>query len=76
MSAATATATIRLGIILSVLAVAITVGLTLVGDVSRWSLVVAVAVVGFVASWIQSGKVARAEHRPAVILSDRSLRVS
>lgn len=76
MSAATATATIRLGLILSVLAAAIAVGLTLIGDVSRWSLVVAVAVVGFVASWIQSGRVARDEHQPAVVLGDRALGMS
>lgn len=75
MSAATYHATVRLGLVMSVFAAACAVVLTLIGDVSTWSLVASVAGIGFVASWIQSGHIARSEHRrPAILLVDHTAR--
>ncbi|MAT07444.1 MAG: hypothetical protein CL424_20660 [Acidimicrobiaceae bacterium] len=71
MTNATLFATLRLGAMLSVVAAGLAAGLSLVGDVSQWSLVVAVATASFVLSWIQVGRVERADdHRLAVILAD------
>jgi hypothetical protein len=54
-------ATVWLGTKLSALAAVVAVTLSLIGDVSRWSLVVAVASLGFVSSWIQTGRLQRGE---------------
>lgn len=71
MTNATLYATLRLGVVLSVVAAGLAAGLTLIGDVSQWSLVVAVATASFVLSWIQVGRVERFhDHRLAVILAD------
>ena len=67
MTSATLAATIRLGVMLSVVAAGLAAGLSLVGEVTQWSYVLTVATVGFIASWIQSGRVARDE-RPLPIL--------
>jgi hypothetical protein len=55
MTTESSDATIRLGELLSVFAAVVAVVLTLAGDVSKWSLVVSVLIVGSIASWIQSG---------------------
>jgi hypothetical protein len=48
--------------------------LSAAGDVPQGALVAAVMVVGFVASWVQTGRVARVhhEHRVAVVPVRRS----
>ena len=75
MSAATYHATIRLGFRMSAFAAACAVLLTLIGDVSTWSLVVSVAGIGFVARWVQSGPIAHAERRrPAIVVVDHTRR--
>ena len=53
-------ATLRLGTMISLLAVACAVGLTLAGEVSKWSLALSVMIIGSIASWIQSGVSVRA----------------
>ena len=71
MTNATLIATLRLGVVLSVVAASLAAGLSLIGEVSQWSLVIAVATASFVLSWIQAGRVARSDdHRPAMILAD------
>lgn len=75
MSAATYHATIRLGFLMSVLAAGCAIILTAVSDVSTWSLVGSVAGIGFAASWVQSGHIARTERqRPAVVFVDHTIR--
>lgn len=59
MSAEASDATLRLGTLLSVFAAVCAIGLTLAGDVSKWSLTVSVLIVGSIASWIQSGVLVR-----------------
>jgi len=61
MTGETFVATVWLGAKLSVFAVLLAVTLPLIGDVSRWSLVLAVAAVAFVSSWIQTGRLQRGE---------------
>lgn len=61
MTGETLMATMWLGAKLSVFAAVLAVTLSLIGDVSRWSLVVAVAAVGFVSSWVQAGRLQRGE---------------
>ena len=71
MTNATLFATLRLGVVLSVVAAGLAAGLTLIGEVSQWSLVIAVAAASFVLSWIQVGRVERhGDHRLAVIYAD------
>jgi len=50
------TAAVRLAMIVSAVAVAVALALNAFGDVSQTALVVAVIVVGFVVSWIHSGR--------------------
>lgn len=52
-------ATVRLALIFSIAAALVAIALQSVGDVSTTRLVIAVAVVGFVASWVQTGRLAR-----------------
>ena len=52
-------ATVRLGLVFSAVAAVVAMTLRSIGDVSTFRLVVAVAVIGFVTSWIQTGRVAR-----------------
>ena len=59
MTNATLLATLRLGVVLSVVAAGLAAGLSLIGEVSQWSLVIAVAAASFVLSWIQVGRVER-----------------
>ena len=63
---ATFGAAVKLALALSVVATAIAIGLDAIGGVSRTALVLTVIVVGFVTSWIQTGRVSRtAARRPA-----------
>ncbi len=69
---ATFGAAVKLAMALSVVAAAIALGLDAIGDVSHIGLVLAVMLVGFVASWVQTGRVSRAEahhstHRLTVV---------
>jgi hypothetical protein len=69
---ATFGAAVKLAMVLSVAAAAIALGLDAIGDVSRTGLVLAVMLVGFVASWVQTGRVRRSEahhsaHRLTVV---------
>lgn len=50
-------AAIRLAVVFSVMAAILAIALDAVGDVSTGGLVMAVAVVGFVTSWVQTGRV-------------------
>ncbi len=52
-------ATVRLALIFSVVAALVAIALQSIGDVSTIRLVIAVAVVGFVTSWVQTGRLAR-----------------
>lgn len=61
MTGETFVATVWLGAKLSLLAAVLAVALPLIGDVSRWSLVVAVASLAFVSSWVQTGRLQRGE---------------
>jgi hypothetical protein len=74
MTSATLAATIRLGVMLSVVAAGLAAGLSLIGDVSQWSYVLTVAAVGFTVSWIQSGRVTRNDRSLPVLIGDGSLR--
>ncbi len=64
---------IRLAIVLSTIATFVALGLDAAGGVSRPAIVLSVIVIGFVASWIQSGRTARPtvararHHRVAVV---------
>lgn len=49
-------AVIRLALVVSAIAVAVTLALSAFGDVSQTALVIAVIVVAFIVSWIQSGR--------------------
>jgi hypothetical protein len=65
-------AAIRLAVVLSVVAAAIALGLHAVGGVSQTALVLTVMAVGFVASWVQTGRISRstahhAAHRLTVV---------
>ncbi len=65
-------AAVRLAMLLSLAAAALTIALEASGDVSPIRLVSVVMIVGFVSSWVVTGRVARsghavAHHRVAVI---------
>lgn len=57
---ATYGAAIKLAMVLSAVAAVVALGLQAIGDVSTFNLVAVVAVVGFTASWVQTGRVRRA----------------
>jgi hypothetical protein len=71
---ATWSAALRLAFVVSALAAIVAMTLSAAGDVPQGALVAAVMVVGFVASWVQTGRVARVhdEHRVAVVPVRRS----
>jgi fermentation-respiration switch protein FrsA (DUF1100 family) len=52
-------AAVKLAVVLSVVATAIALGLDAAGGISQTALVLTVMVVGFVASWVQTGRVSR-----------------
>jgi len=59
-------AAVRLAAALSVVAAALALGLDAAGGFSQTALVLTVMVVGFVASWVQTGRVSRSTaHRSA-----------
>lgn len=65
-------AAVRLAAVLSTVAAFLAIGIEQVGDVSATGLVATVAVVGFVSSWVLTGRVARPapvarHHRVAVV---------
>ncbi len=49
-------AVVRLAIVVSAIAVGVALALSAFGDVSQTALVIAVIVVGFIVSWVQSGR--------------------
>jgi hypothetical protein len=57
---ATYGAAIKLALVLSTVAAVIALTLDAMGDVSTSGLVITVAMVGFVTSWVQTGRVTRA----------------
>ena len=61
-------AAIRLALLLSCFAALTALGLEALGDVSRVRLVVTVALIGFVSSWVMTGRVQR---RPLTLTSSR-----
>ena len=52
-------AAVKLAVALSAVATAIALGLDAAGGISQTALVLTVMVVGFVASWVQTGRVSR-----------------
>jgi hypothetical protein len=70
---ATFGAAFRLAIVLSTIAAAVALGLESIGEVSRPAIVLTVIVVGFVTSWVETGRAARSSiearrhHRVAVV---------
>jgi hypothetical protein len=65
-------AAVRLAMVLSIVAAILTIGLDAVGDVSATALAATVAVVGFVSSWVLTGRAAHPapavrHHRVAVV---------
>jgi hypothetical protein len=58
-------AAIRLAIVLSAIAAVVALGLDTVGGVPPAALVLAVIVVGFVTSWVQTDRIARSAQRRA-----------
>ncbi len=66
-------AAIKLAAVLSVIAIALAIGLESIGDVSPGLLVAVVATVGFTTSWVLTGRLQRAHsdvlhhHRVSVI---------
>ena len=71
---ATWSAALRLAFVVSAVAAIVAMTLSAAGDVPRGAFVAAVMVIGFVASWVQTGRVARVhhEHRVAVVPVRRS----
>ena len=71
---ATWSAALRLAFVVSALAAIVAVALSAAGDVSPAALVAAVMVIGFTASWVQTGRVARVHHahRVAVVPTRRA----
>ncbi len=62
---ATYGAAVRLALVFSTVAAAVAVALDAVGEVSTTRMLVAVGVIGFATSWVQTGRVARTfEARP------------
>jgi hypothetical protein len=57
---ATYGAAVKLALVLSTVAAVIALTLDAIGDVSTSGLVISVAMVGFVTSWVQTGRVTRA----------------
>jgi ABC-type Mn2+/Zn2+ transport system permease subunit len=66
---ATWSAALRLAFVVSGIAAIVAVTLSAVGDVPRGAFVAAVMVIGFVASWVQTGRVARVHHEHRVAVS-------
>ena len=52
-------AAVRLALVFSTVAAVFAVALQSIGDVSTTRLVITVALVGFVTSWVQTGRIAR-----------------
>ncbi|HEX4982292.1 MAG TPA: hypothetical protein VFV63_11360 [Ilumatobacteraceae bacterium] len=65
---ATWSAALRLAFVVSALAAIVAVALSAAGDVPQGALVAAVMVVGFTASWVQTGRVARIHHEHPVAM--------
>ena len=66
-------AALRLAFVISAIAAVAAITLSEAGEVSRGALIAAVMLVGFVASWVQTGRVARVHgaHRVVVAQSRR-----
>ena len=65
-------AALRLAFVVSAIAAVAAVTLSEAGEVPRGALIAAVMLVGFVASWVQTGRVARVHNaRRAVVASTR-----
>lgn len=65
-------AAVRLAAVLSIVAAALAIGIDVVGEVSTTALVLTVAAVGFVSSWVLTGRLARTapaarQHRVSVV---------
>lgn len=75
----TLSAAVQLAIVMSAAAAALALGLNTIADVSALALVSTVMIVGFVSSWVVTGRVARSvgaashTHRVAIIPVRQSL---
>ena len=58
-------AAVRLALVFSTVAALVAVTLQSIGEVSTTRLVVAVAIVGFTTSWVQTGRLARTAPQPS-----------
>ncbi len=65
---ATWSAALRLAFVVSGLAAIVAVALSAAGHVSPPALIAAVMVIGFTASWVQTGRVARVHHEHRVVV--------
>jgi ABC-type Mn2+/Zn2+ transport system permease subunit len=65
---ATWSAALRLAFFVSAIAAGVAVTLSATGDVPRGAFVAAVMLVGFVASWVQTGRVARVHQARHVVM--------
>ena len=65
---ATWSAALRLAFVVSGIAAIVAVALSAAGDVPQGAFVAAVMVVGFVASWVQTGRVARVHHEHRIVV--------
>jgi len=52
-------AALRLAVIVSIIGAVIAIGASVVGDVAQAAIVIPVIIVGFAASWVQTGRVQR-----------------
>jgi ABC-type Mn2+/Zn2+ transport system permease subunit len=66
---ATWSAALRLAFVVSGIAAIVAVTLSALGEVPQGAFVTAVMVIGFVASWIQTGRVARVHHTHRVAVT-------
>lgn len=73
---ATYGAAVRLAVIFSTVAALAAITLQSFGDISTLRFVAAVAVVGFLTSWVRTGRVARSAHLSAMSTTHRSTMMS
>jgi len=56
-------AALKLAMVVSILAALIAIGVSMLGDVTQAAIVIPVIVIGFAASWVQTGRMQRGDTR-------------
>jgi len=56
-------AALKLAMVVSILAALIAIGASMLGDVTQAAIVIPVIVIGFAASWVQTGRMQRGDSR-------------